>query len=113
MRSRPFAAHIGNTALRSRKKGKWDDKQRKLAVNSSRSATMQLHGPLGDPDSGCDFTQSNLRLLRDANQNVGVIAQKRPSKLVAFQRFPAGGFPLENSPCFVFHVVNPFDTMLR
>jgi len=28
--------------------------------------------------SGCDFTQSNPRLLRDANQNVGVIAQKRP-----------------------------------
>ena len=40
-----------------------------------------LHGPLGDPDSGCDFTQSNLRLLRDANQNVGVIAQKRPVKV--------------------------------
>jgi len=40
-----------------------------------------LHGPLGDPDSGCDFTQSNLRLLRDANQNVGVIAQKHPVKV--------------------------------
>ncbi len=40
-----------------------------------------LHGPLGDPDSGCDFMQSNLRLLRDANQNVGVIAQKRPVKV--------------------------------
>ena len=40
-----------------------------------------LHGPLGDPDSGCDFTQSNLWLLRDANQNVGVIAQKRPVKV--------------------------------
>ncbi len=31
-----------------------------------------LDGPLGDPDSGCDFTQSDLRLLRNANQNVGV-----------------------------------------
>lgn len=40
-----------------------------------------LHGPLGDPNSGCDFTQSNLRLLRDANQNVGVIAQKCPVKV--------------------------------
>jgi len=37
-----------------------------------------LHGPLGDPDSDCDFAQPNARLLRDANQNVGVIAQKRP-----------------------------------
>ena len=40
-----------------------------------------LHGPLGDPNSGCDVTQSNLRLLRDANQNLGVIAQKRPLKV--------------------------------
>ena len=40
-----------------------------------------LHSPLGDPDSDCDFTQSNLRLLRDANQNVGVIAQKHPVKV--------------------------------
>ncbi len=40
-----------------------------------------LHGPFGNPDSGCDFTQSNLRLLRDANQYVGVIAQKRPVKV--------------------------------
>jgi hypothetical protein len=40
-----------------------------------------LHGSLGDPDSGCDFTQPNLRLLCDANQNVGVIAQKRPVKI--------------------------------
>jgi hypothetical protein len=40
-----------------------------------------LHGPFGDPNPGCDFTQSNLRLLRDANQNVGVIAQKRPLKI--------------------------------
>ncbi len=40
-----------------------------------------LHGPLGDPNSGCDFTQSNPRFLRDANQNVGVIAQKCPVKV--------------------------------
>jgi hypothetical protein len=40
-----------------------------------------LHGPLGDSNSGCDFTQSNPRLLRDANQDVGVIAQKRPVKV--------------------------------
>ncbi len=57
-----------------------------------------LHGPLGDPDSGCDFTQSNLRLLRDANQNVGVIAQKRPVKFgrVATQ--------------FTYHALTPAQT---
>jgi hypothetical protein len=44
-----------------------------------------LHGPLGDPNSGCDFAQPNLRLLRKTNQNVCVIAQERP---VNVGRFP-------------------------
>jgi hypothetical protein len=37
-----------------------------------------LHGPLGNPNSVCDLTQSNLWLLCDANQHVCVIAQERP-----------------------------------
>jgi hypothetical protein len=37
-----------------------------------------LYCPLGNPNSLCDFPQSNLWLLCDANQNVCVIAQKRP-----------------------------------
>src|SRR5271166_3101936 len=45
-------------------------------------ATTQVYPARNSPpDSGCDFTQSNLRLLRDANQNVGVIAQKHPVKV--------------------------------
>ena len=44
-----------------------------------------LHGPLGDPNWGCDFTQPDPRLLRGANQYVGVIAQKRPVKLARAQ----------------------------
>jgi hypothetical protein len=40
-----------------------------------------LHGPLCDPNPDCDITQSNPGLPGDANQNVGVIAQKRPLKL--------------------------------
>ncbi len=57
-------------------------------------------GPLGDPDSGCDFMQSNLRLLRDANQNVGVIAQERPVKVGRVPTFRR----------FIYHALTPAQT---
>ena len=46
-----------------------------------------LHGPLGDADRHRDFTEGDVRLARQADQDMGVVGQKGP----------AGAFRLEES----------------
>jgi hypothetical protein len=38
-----------------------------------------LGGPRGDPDRGGDVTQSDAGILRDAEQNVGMIGEEVPA----------------------------------
>jgi hypothetical protein len=38
-----------------------------------------VSGPLGDPDRGCNITQSDTGILRNAEQNVGVIGEEIPT----------------------------------
>jgi hypothetical protein len=54
-----------------------------------------LHGALGDPNSGCDFTQASPRFVCDANQYVGVVTKERPVKI--------GRLPSQ----FMYHTLTP------
>lgn len=38
-----------------------------------------LHGPLGDADRHRDFTEGDVRLARQTDQDVGVVGQKGPA----------------------------------
>jgi hypothetical protein len=38
-----------------------------------------LDGPFGDSDPGCHLSQNDRWILREKNEDVGVIGQKRPA----------------------------------
>jgi hypothetical protein len=38
-----------------------------------------VSGPFGDPDRVADLAQADARVMRDAEQHLGVVGQKRPA----------------------------------
>jgi len=38
-----------------------------------------VHGSLGDADQPCDVSEGRIRIAREADEDVGVVAQERPA----------------------------------